>query len=432
MMMSTTRQFFKYVIQNIFGMLGTSCYIIVDTFFIAKAAGADGITVLNLVLPFYSVIFAIGAMVGVGSATRFAILRAQGEPSAEKYFFNALSAVCIISIPFVLTGIFIPDKIIALMGGDPQIVALGIDYTRIFLLFTPFFMMNHVIAAFVRNDNAPSLAMAATLAGSLFNVVFDYIFMFPMGLGLAGAALATVASPIVSILMCGTHFLRKDSTVKVKICAPSVKRLSHSCQLGVSAFVGEISSGVITATFNFLVLGIAGNVGVASYGVVANYALVAVAMFNGVSLGAQPLVSRYYGQGDQRSVKQILKLGRMTALVLAVVLIGAVYGFTEELTQIFNSENSKQLAEYAHTGLRLYFIGFLFAGFNIVGTGFLSATEKAKEAFITSVLRGFVGIPVCSVLLSALLGLNGVWLAFPASELLTAAVMIFMLCKTKQ
>lgn len=431
-MMSTTRQFFKYVIQNIFGMLGTSCYIIVDTFFIAKAAGADGITVLNLVLPFYSVIFAIGAMVGVGSATRFAILRAQGEPSAEKYFFNALSAVCIISIPFVLAGIFIPDKIIAMMGGDPLIVALGIDYTRIFLLFTPFFMMNHVIAAFVRNDNAPSLAMAATLAGSLFNVVFDYIFMFPMGLGLAGAALATVASPIVSILMCGTHFLRKDSTVKVKICAPSVKRLWHSCQLGVSAFVGEISSGVITATFNFLVLGIAGNVGVASYGVVANYALVAVAMFNGVSLGAQPLVSRYYGQGDQRSVKQILKLGRMTALVLAVVLIGVVYGFTGELTQIFNSENSKQLAEYAHTGLRLYFIGFLFAGFNIVGTGFLSATEKAKEAFITSVLRGFVGIPVCSVLLSALLGLNGVWLAFPASELITAAVMIFMLRKTKQ
>ena len=164
----------------------------------------------------------------------------------------------------------------------------------------------------------------------------------------------------------------------------------------------------------------------------ANYALVAVAMFNGVSLGAQPLVSRYYGQGDQRSVKQILKLGRMTALVLAVVLIGVVYGFTGELTQIFNSENSKQLAEYAHTGLRLYFIGFLFAGFNIVGTGFLSATEKAKEAFITSVLRGFVGIPVCSVLLSALLGLNGVWLAFPASELITAAVMIFMLRKTKQ
>ena len=184
--MSTTRQFFKYVIQNIFGMLGTSCYIIVDTFFIAKAAGADGITVLNLVLPFYSVIFAIGAMVGVGSATRFAILRAQGETSAEKYFFNALSSVCIISIPFVLAGIFIPDKIIALMGGDPQIVALGIDYTRIFLLFTPFFMMNHVIAAFVRNDNAPSLAMAATLAGSLFNVVFDYIFMFPIGIWACG------------------------------------------------------------------------------------------------------------------------------------------------------------------------------------------------------------------------------------------------------
>ncbi len=430
--MSVTKQFFKYVIQNIFGMLGTSCYIIVDTFFIAKAAGSDGITVLNLILPFYSVIFAIGAMIGVGSATRFAILRAQGDSVSEKYFFNALSFVWMVAIPFVLAGALIPDKIIALMGGDAGIVELGIGYTRIFLLFTPFFMMNHVVSAFVRNDNAPSLAMAGTLAGSLFNIVFDYIFMFPMGMGLAGAALATVASPIVSILICGTHFFGKNNTVRLKLCCPSVKRLWQSCQLGVSAFVGEISSGVITATFNFLILGLAGNVGVAAYGVVANYALVAVSMFNGVSLGAQPLISRYYGKGDQKAVHRILDLGRATAFGLAVVLIVAVYGFTGELIAVFNSENSVQLAEYAHTGIRLYFLGFLFAGFNIVGTGFLSATEKAKEAFYTSILRGFAGILAVSVILSRLLGLNGVWLAFPASELVTAIVMFVIIRRIRK
>lgn len=430
--MSVTKQFFKYVIQNIFGMLGTSCYIIVDTFFIAKAAGSDGITVLNLILPFYSVIFAIGAMIGVGSATRFAILRAQGDPVSEKYFFNALSFVWIVAIPFVLAGALIPDKIIALMGGDAGIVELGIGYTRIFLLFTPFFMMNHVVSAFVRNDNAPSLAMAGTLAGSLFNIVFDYVFMFPMGMGLAGAALATVASPIVSILVCGTHFFGKRNTVRLKLCRPSAKRLWQSCQLGVSAFVGEISSGVITATFNFLILGLAGNVGVAAYGVVANYALVAVSMFNGVSLGAQPLISRYYGKGDQKAVHRILDLGRATALGLAVVLIVAVYGFTGELIAVFNSENSVQLAEYAHTGIRLYFLGFLFAGFNIVGTGFLSATEKAREAFYTSILRGFAGILAVSVILSRLLGLNGVWLAFPASELVTAIVMFVIIRRIRK
>lgn len=430
--MSITKQFFKYVTQNIFGMLGISCYIIADTFFIAQAAGADGITVLNLVLPIYSIIFAIGAMIGVGSATRFAILRAQGDTQAEYYFSNALSFVWMIAVPFVLAGVCMPDKIIAAMGGDAGIVALGIPYTRIFLMFTPFFMTNHVVSAFVRNDHAPSLAMAGTLSSSLFNIVFDYLFMFPMKLGLAGAALATAVSPIVSILICSTHFFSKKSTIHFRLRLPSVKKLWQSCQLGVSAFVGEISSGVTTATFNFLILGLVGNVGVAAYGVVANFALVAVSIFNGISQGAQPLVSTYYGKGDKKAVHKILELGSVTALVLAVLIIAGVYGYTDELVAVFNNEGSTELAAYAYTGMRLYFLGFLFAGFNIVGTGYLSATEKAREAFITSILRGFAGILAFSVILSLLFGLNGVWLAFPASELLTAVVMLRIMHKVKK
>ena len=430
--MSITKQFLKYVTQNILGMLGISCYIIADTFFIARAAGADGITVLNLVLPIYSIIFAIGAMIGVGSATRFAILRAQGDAQAQYYFSNALCFVWMIAVPFVLAGVCIPDKIIAVMGGDAGIVTLGIPYTRIFLMFTPFFMTNHVVSAFVRNDNAPSLAMAGTLSSSLFNIVFDYFFMFPMKLGLVGAALATAVSPIVSILICSTHFLSRKSTIHFRLRLPSLGKLWQSCQLGVSAFVGEISSGVTTATFNFLILGLVGNVGVAAYGVVANFALVAVSIFNGISQGAQPLVSNYYGKGDKKAVHKILELGSITALALAVLIIAGVYGFTDELVAVFNSEGSVQLAEYAHDGMRLYFLGFLFAGFNIVGTGYLSAAEKAREAFITSILRGFAGILAFSVILSLLFGLNGVWLAFPASELLTTVVMLHMINKVKQ
>lgn len=122
--MSITKQFIKYVTQNVFGMLGISCYIIADTFFIAKVAGANGITVLNLALPIYSLIFAIGSMIGVGSATRFAILRAQKDEAAERYFSNALCFVWILGILFAVAGIFIPDKIIAFMGGDALIVEL--------------------------------------------------------------------------------------------------------------------------------------------------------------------------------------------------------------------------------------------------------------------------------------------------------------------
>ena len=182
--MNIQKQFIKYVSQNICGMLGISCYIIVDTFFISQAAGTDGITVLNLVLPVYNLIFAIGSMIGVGSATRYTILKAQEDDSAKKYFANAILCILMISIPFVLSGIFSPDTVMHMMGADAGITQLGRTYTRIFLLFTPFFMMNYVFSAFVRNDNAPTLAMIGTMMGSFSNVVLDYVFMFPMGLSL--------------------------------------------------------------------------------------------------------------------------------------------------------------------------------------------------------------------------------------------------------
>ena len=347
--MNLTKQFFKYVSQNIFGLLGTSCYILADTYFISQAAGTDGVTLLNLCLPIYNFIFAIGSMIGLGAATRYAILRAQGEErAAQRYFSNAVFCACLLAVPFALVGIFCPGTLLRLMGGDAGIVALGIPYARIFLLFTPFFMCNYIVSAFVRNDGAPSLAMVATLSGSLFNVVFDYIFMFPMGLGLAGAALATAVSPILSIAICSRHFFQKVNTVQFVRQLPSAKLLGQSCQLGISGFVGEMSSGVTTTVFNFLLLGLAGNVAVAAYGVVANFALVATAIFNGVAQGAQPLISQCYGKNEMAGAKKLLLLGCGTALALAAVLYGAVFGFTDTFVALFNSESSALMLSLIH------------------------------------------------------------------------------------
>lgn len=420
--MSEKKLFTKYVSQNILGMLGISVYILADTFFISLAEGADGITALNLVLPVYSLIFAIGAMIGVGSAIRFRILRARNDKSAEDYFFNALLWALMIGAVFILIGIFAPGEVVSLLGGDERIISVGKDYTGIFMMFAPFFMWNHICNAFVRNDGAPSVAMAATLCSSLFNIVFDYVLMFPLKLGMRGAALATALSPVLGVAICCVHLLSKKSTVTLRWALPSVKKLLESCQLGVSAFVGEISSGVTTVVFNMIILKLAGNVGVAAYGVVANTSLVAAAVFNGVSQGAQPLLSDYYGRGDYASVKKIVKLGVGTSLMLAVLIIAVVYAFAEPVTAVFNNEGNAELAAYAVIGLKLYFIGFMFAGFNIVGTGILSATESAKWAFIASVLRGFVAIILCAFVLSYLFGMNGVWLAFPAAELITAVL----------
>ena len=425
--MNLTKQFFKYVSQNIFGLLGTSCYILADTYFIAQAAGTDGVTLLNLCLPIYNLIFAFGSMIGLGAATRYAILRAQGDARAQRYFSNAIFSVCILAVPFMLVGIFRPDGLLRLMGGDADIVALGMNYARIFLMFTPFFMCNYVVASFVRNDGDPSLAMVATLSGSLFNVVFDYIFIFPMGLGLPGAALATAISPILSIAVCSAHFIKKSNTITFVRKAPSVRLLAQSCQLGISGFVGELSSGVTTTVFNFLLLRLAGNVAVAAYGVVANFALVATAIFNGVAQGAQPLVSQCYGKNEMAGARKLLLLGCGTALGLAALLYGVVFGYTDVLTALFNSDNSALMAEFAHSGMRIYFVGYFFAGCNIVAAGYLGAVNRPAEASITSLCRGMVAIVVCSLVLSALFGMNGVWAAFPVSEAITLALTVFLL-----
>ena len=429
---SVEKKFVKYVSQNILGMLGMSAYILADTFFISQAEGAAGITALNLVLPIYSLIFAIGSMVAVGAATKFNIQRARKEKDADDYFPNAVIFTLLISILFMAAGFLWAEELVAFLGGDEEIVAVGAPYTRIFLLFTPMFMWNYIFNAFVRNDGNPSLAMIATLSSSIFNIVMDYVLMFPLKLGMAGAALATAFSPVVGILVCSIHFLTKRNTIRFRLLLPSVKKLLISCQLGVAAFVGEISSGVTTIVFNFLILRIAGNEGVAAYGIVANTAIVATAFYNGVSQGSQPLISDYHGKGDHKAVRKTLKLAVITSFILSVLIIGVTNLWADIIVEIFNSERNPRLAVYAVEGVKLYFVGFLFAGFNIVGAGYLSAAESAGWAFVTSILRGFVAIIICAFVFAIVWGMTGVWLAFTAAELATAVVMVVAILKSRK
>ena len=421
------KKFARYVSQNILGMIGFSCYVLADSYFISVAKGADGLTALNLVLPLYSLIFAVGSMIGAGSAIRFAIDRVKEGNQVDRYFFNALVWCIGASIIFILAGLMFSDDIMRLLGADERIVAVGNNYTKIFMCFAPMFMCNYVANAFVRNDGAPEIAMLATLFSSLFNIVFDYILMFPMKLGMEGAALATALSPVIGITICCIHFFSKKSTIRIRVSRPSVKHLVSGCQLGVSAFVGEMSSAVITLAYNFVILVIAGNIGVAAYGVVANIAIVTTAAFNGIAQGSQPLISKCFGKGDREGCLQLKKMGYITAFVLAGIMYCILFTFSKEFVAIFNSEGSEMMAVYADMGVKLYFTGIFFAGLNIVGCGVFSATQEAVKAAVVSVARGFVFILGFVFLLSYLFGMTGVWLAYAAAEGATCVVMFVML-----
>lgn len=425
------KQFARYVSLNILGMVGLSLYILADSYFIAKSQGADGLTALNLALPIYNLIFAIGSMTGTGAAIRYTIAKSRELKDADDYVFISFFFTSVIGLIFSAAGFFFPDRILSLLGADETILKTGTSYTRIFMSCSPFFMINYAANAFVRNDGAPKTAMAATLVSSIFNIIFDYVLMFPLKMGMNGAALATGLSPLVGIIICSFHLFSAKCTVKIKPCIPSLKKLFFSWQVGISAFVAEISSGVITMTFNYIILGLSGNTGVAAYGIIANIALVTTAFFNGIAQGSQPLISRSSGLKNYSEVESLRKMSLVTAFIIAAVLYTVLAFFAAEITGIFNHEGDAQLASYAVTGIRLYFTGLLFSGINIAGCSFFSAVENVKASFTVSILRGFVLILLFAFLLSGIFKMNGVWLAYVSAELISSAVMFYFFSKTK-
>ena len=209
-----------------------------------------------------------------------------------------------------------------------------------------------------------------------------------------------------------------------------MRRIVQSAQLGTAAFIGDIASAISMLVFNFLILSLTGNVGVAAFGVVCNIALVATAVFNGIAQGAQPLFSDFYGKQEKKKLQETLRLAMGTSLAFALLFILVFNLFPAQIVNIFNTEQNAAMASLGTAGMRLYFIGYLFAGLNIVGTGFLSATEAAMSSFVVSISRGVVAIILCVLVMAALFGMTGIWLAFTVAEALTTWMLVLTLKKT--
>lgn len=190
--------------------------------------------------------------------------------------------------------------------------------------------------------------------------------------------------------------------------------------LGFPSLIAQISSGIVMITFNAIILKLAGNTGVAAYGIIANISLVVIAIYTGVAQGAQPLISRFYGEGNRRQIKSVLRYANLTVFALSAVLYAVIFIFAAPITTVFNSECNAELQRIAVTGLRLYFISAPFAGYNIILATFFTSIEQALPAHILSVLRGIVLVIPTAFLLSFLWGMTGVWVTYPVTEALAA------------
>ncbi len=424
---STFREFARYASLNVLGMLGMSCYILADTFFISQALGPDGLTALNLAIPIYSFIHGCGLMLGMGGGTRFSILKSQREhQQANRVFTNVLYLAAVFATLFVLTGLFGADGLSVLFGAQGAVRSMSTIYLRVILLFAPAFLANNVLLCFVRNDGAPHLSMAAMIGGSLSNVVLDWVFLFPCAMGIFGAVFATGLAPIISMMILSPHFFRKKNQFRPVPCAPSGKAVWRIVASGVPSLVTEVSSGIVIIVFNGLIMNMEGNIGVAAYGVIANLSLVVIAIYTGIAQGIQPILSRNYGMGNQKSLLEILRYAMISMLGISFLVYGAVWMFAPQISAAFNSQGDPTLQAIATNGLKLYFIACPFAGCNVVLSMYFTSIERPLPAHVISLLRGFFLIIPLAVLLSAVWKMTGIWCAFPVTEFLVSLLSIWL------
>ena len=420
---SLFQEFASYVSFNVLGMIGISCYILADTFFVANGVGADGLAGLNLVLPVYSLLHGISMMLGMGGATRFNLLATQRRlDQANGVFTLTLLVGGIIGLLFTLTGIFLSGPITSLLGAKGQIQPLASTYLQTLLYYSAAFMMNNILQCFVRNDGNPRLSMTAMLVGSLTNIVLDYVFIFLFDWGMFGAAFATGIAPVIGIAILSLH--SRDESRNMRFVKPllQLRQLGRLCAIGTSPLIIEVSSGLVMLLFNLTILELVGNVGVAAYGVIANLALVITAIFNGASNGAQPLISRYFGTQQHQKVQKVFLWAAVFSLSVSVLLCGLSFLFDQSVASLFNKDNSAALTQLVVDGIHLYFPGFILMSFNILCAAFFAAVNAPKQSIAISLLRGILLIVPLIYCLSAWLGMTGVWLVVPTTELLTLTV----------
>lgn len=407
-----------------------SCYILADTYFVSKGLGANGLAALNLAIPIYSFVHGTGLMLGIGGGSRYSIFRGQkSTKEAESIFPNTIYLAAILSLLFLLTGIFFSGKIAAGFHAEAEVFNMTATYIRIILLFAPLFITNDILICFIRNDGNPKLSMLAMLTGSLSNILLDYIFIFPLQMGIGGAALATGLAPLVSICILSRHWFTKSNHFTMKKVRFSPALTAYTFSIGFPSLITEVASGIVIIIFNAIILQLEGNIGVAAYGVIANLSLVVTSIYTGIAHGMQPIMSQAYGQNNKKEISQILRYGLQTVLLVSIFLYLAIYFLAAPITAIFNSEQNLQLHQIAVAGLKLYFIATPFVGFNIIASMYFSATEKAIPAQGISLTRGFLLIIPMAYLLSHAAGMLGVWLAFPITEALVSISVPFLYWK---
>ena len=347
---------------------------------------------------------------------------------ANKIFTLSFILGLILATIYCIIGFVFLEEIALVLGATKEIMPFVKEYMVVVVIGTIPFVMGSVMAPFIRADKAPKKAMFAVIFSGFLNIILDYIFVFPLDMGMRGAAIATVFSYTISCLILLTHLLSKNNTLRFKKDFYKLSYITRIFKCGLPSLFIEVSLGFVIFIFNIQILKIIGDDGVTAYSIISNTGIIAVALFNGISQTIQPLISINMGANLKERATRLRNLGLFTALVIGVAFFILCIIFPEQIVRIFVNPNNEVLA-IAINSIRIYSIAFIVMGINMVSGAYFQSIELAKESFIIAFCRGLLFVSICVFILPIFLGINGVWLSVPIGELLTLFVTIVFVKK---
>lgn len=412
----------KYLIASMASALAISVYSFVDTIAVGQSEGPLGAAAMAVITPLYGLLVFLGILCGIGGSVLMSNAWGEGKKEKGNACFTA-AVVLMAGLTVITWGAFalFHHEIFTFFGADEQTMPKVMEYAKWLIATVPIFIAPTFISAFIRNDGAPRLAMAAVIIGGCTNVFGDWFFVFPLGMGMTGAAIATVLGTTIQVVIMCSHFFRKKCTLRLVKPNNLLHGLRNILAIGFGASVIDLGTVVMAILMNNQIMRYGSADALAVYGVVATVTSVFQALFCGVGQAIQPIVSANCGAKQFDRIKATWRMSLGTVIVLGVVftLLGEL--LPTQITQLFMAATPEVLA-IAPGIIRSYFLLFIPLGVTVLATYHLQSIMHGRMSMLIAVLRSMVVSGALLLIMPMIMGLQGVWLSMPVSETLVAVL----------
>lgn len=430
MQISIHRQFLKYTFPTVLAMLVSGLYQVVDGIFIGRYVGADGLAGINIAWPVIGTILAIGMMIGVGTGALISIRQGQKDAMGAKQVLATGLMLLVMLAPIVAGCLYwLSDDFIFWQGAQQRIFELAQQYLHVLIGACIFTLGSISIPFLLRNDNSPNFATCLMVIGALLNIAFDYVFIAILEWELTGAAIATGLAQMFVTIMGVSYFFSHRATLRLGKSAfrPKLYLVPKIAFIGFASFFMYAYGAIMIAVHNGLFAYYGDQVIIGAYAILGYIVTVYYLIAEGIANGMQPLASYYYGANHQVNVKKLLKMAVMSTVGVGLTFMCLLNLFPNIFVSVFN-HSDQQLIESATTGIHLHLFALAFDGFLVVAAAYYQAIGKGAKAMFVTIGNILIQLPFL-YLMPKLIGLKGIWLAYPMSNVVLSVFVVAILIK---